>query len=695
MSSDGEAGRAASGTAAGGEGEVRGLWDDLNEQQKEELVAWQETEVQRRLQSILQQERTQRGQENNQAPGQGDQDTAGEDIGETEEGAPVRTEATSATETRATSSGGDSGTDLAQSLARIIISGAQTAGTSRAAEKIKEWDGKGTEEEIQTKFGIFKNQMTSVFHGLGILDIVQQSQPIKAKDLSEGERLELEDEHGPEKVKQAITAWNTLMPKIIFGPVLRHMEAKGNPQQAWRVFCEFYEKHGSSAKERLRDEWRNLRMGAKELPQEYMSRASAIRLNLESHNVMFDDAEANRHIVSHLSDDFEFIRNYMLVDESLDTPKIERLVRDAHERKETKRRKEENDAQQFALATAGHGGVPRANEGARDFLGAGTDPAAVQRQVWCDRHKTDAHDNSQCVSQLLDYRRWVQQKQANYGHRGGRHMQQRGGRIQMQQRDYARGPLGHAPQQPASGGERGLSGVQQSFRGRGRGSMRGRGGRFSRGRGGRWSSSRGGGFGSARADSAPHQYQPRLQPGHANVVVSNSDSEPYFLEGDEPFVDEHGFPTQDYLEEGDGGSGYGVSLAVQGGHGSYPGGFENRAFSFNREPTVFEQQQLEQQFQQPPPSAWPLPQPFDLPPQQEWAPARQQQQYQPLPQPFYSQAQQQQHPQHPQQQQQQQQHPQQQQQQHQHQQQQQQQQQQQPQPHLQQPQQQRSPARTP
>ena len=67
---------------------------------------------------------------------------------------------------------------------------------------------------------------------------------------------------------------------------------------------------------------------------DYLSRASAIRLKLESYGDTRDDRTMCAHIARHLSDTYERVRDFWLLDVSLSSRKLEEGLRTASHEKQ-------------------------------------------------------------------------------------------------------------------------------------------------------------------------------------------------------------------------------------------------------------------------------------------------------------------------------------------------------------------------
>ena len=67
---------------------------------------------------------------------------------------------------------------------------------------------------------------------------------------------------------------------------------------------------------------------------DYLSRASAIRLKLESYGDTTDDRTMSAHIARHLSDTYERVRDSLLLDVSLSSRKLEEVLRTASHEKQ-------------------------------------------------------------------------------------------------------------------------------------------------------------------------------------------------------------------------------------------------------------------------------------------------------------------------------------------------------------------------
>ena len=88
---------------------------------------------------------------------------------------------------------------------------------------------------------------------------------------------------------------------------------------------------------------------------DYLSRASAIRLKLESYGDTRDDRTMSAHIARHLSDSYERVRDFLLLGASLSSRKLEEVLRTASHEKQRSGRGRDGSEERIALVAAGAG----------------------------------------------------------------------------------------------------------------------------------------------------------------------------------------------------------------------------------------------------------------------------------------------------------------------------------------------------
>ena len=118
---------------------------------------------------------------------------------------------------------------------------------------------------------------------------------------------------GAEKVARSLRVWNMLIQKITSQPIQQEILACRSPQQAWRVFVNHYSTKKGQERYQLETQWSDLHQRETEDVLDYLSRASAIRLKLESYGDTTDDRTMSAHIARHLSDTYERVRDSLPV----------------------------------------------------------------------------------------------------------------------------------------------------------------------------------------------------------------------------------------------------------------------------------------------------------------------------------------------------------------------------------------------
>ena len=105
---------------------------------------------------------------------------------------------------------------------------------------------------------------------------------------------------------------------------------------------------------------------------DYLSRASAIRLKLESYGDARDDRTMCAHIARHLSDTYERVRDFLLLDVSLSSRKLEEVLRTAIHEKQRSGRGRGGSEERIALVAAGAGRSSGASRAGGLSAGSGT-----------------------------------------------------------------------------------------------------------------------------------------------------------------------------------------------------------------------------------------------------------------------------------------------------------------------------------
>ena len=89
------------------------------------------------------------------------------------------------------------------------------------------------------------------------------------------------------------------------------------------MFVDHYSTRKGEGRYQLETQWSDLYQRENEDVLDYLSRESAIRLKLESYGDTSDDRTMCSHIARHLSDFYERVRDFLLLDVSLSSGKLE------------------------------------------------------------------------------------------------------------------------------------------------------------------------------------------------------------------------------------------------------------------------------------------------------------------------------------------------------------------------------------
>ena len=148
-----------------------------------------------------------------------------------------------------------------------------------------------------------------------------------------------------------------LIQKITSQLIQQEMLACRSPQQSWRVFVNHYSTRKGEERYQLETEWSDLHQRENEEMLDYLSRASAIRLKFESYGDTRDDRTMCAHIARHLSDTYERVRDFLILDVCLSSRKLEEVLRTAsHEKQRSGRwRGRDGSEERIALVAAGAG----------------------------------------------------------------------------------------------------------------------------------------------------------------------------------------------------------------------------------------------------------------------------------------------------------------------------------------------------
>ncbi|CAN0289630.1 unnamed protein product, partial [Pylaiella littoralis] len=178
--------------------------------------------------------------------------------------------------------------------------------------------------------------------------------------LQEADLGALAREFDEEVVKKSVIAWNIIIEKMMYRPILTLMMACGSPQAAWRIFLKFYEEKKEHERSRLEDEFRDVEMLSGESSQSYLVRAEAIRQRLVELDRNSDTTHDYKHIVRGLlSPTYDIEKRILAGRQVLNLSEIEYVMNQADRDLRSAARKRERDDAAHALVMAGtgwHGG---------------------------------------------------------------------------------------------------------------------------------------------------------------------------------------------------------------------------------------------------------------------------------------------------------------------------------------------------
>ncbi|CAN0105669.1 unnamed protein product [Ectocarpus sp. 12 AP-2014] len=198
------------------------------------------------------------------------------------------------------------------------------------------------EEDVQTRFLVFKSTLLAIFAQEGLTDVVIREVPIRVgPSTTGGDDLDsLREKFSEDLMERSTKAWNILISSITYMPILTQILAAGSPSEGWKIFCTYYERRAAREKSRLEDEYREFRMESNESPQSYFDRFAVLRGRLACFGVTFPDPQ--RHLVRNLAPAFNVIKEILLSQE-LTIESVEDVVTDAYEHGDVQIQREEDD----------------------------------------------------------------------------------------------------------------------------------------------------------------------------------------------------------------------------------------------------------------------------------------------------------------------------------------------------------------
>ena len=129
---------------------------------------------------------------------------------------------------------------------------------------------------------------------------------------------------------------------------------------------------------------------------DYLSRASVIRLKLESYGDTRDDRTMSTHIARNITDSYERVRDFLLLDVSLPGCKLQEVLRTASHEKQRSGRGRDGSEERITLFDAGagrSGGASRAGG-----LNCWERDRKYPPGFICQIHRDNSnHDTSDCI----------------------------------------------------------------------------------------------------------------------------------------------------------------------------------------------------------------------------------------------------------------------------------------------------------
>lgn len=178
--------------------------------------------------------------------------------------------------------------DFVSALARALSGFTPHPGTSGTLEvrqkvEVKPFKGKGDKQDdvdMQIDFMIFQSSFIASLQNDGLYDVLHDEPipvGIKGRDPSE-----LYGQYGRERVDKSLKVWQLLVKSVLEPTMLRLIVASGSPQVGWNLVVNHFSERHDDARERLDDEWAQLRQKPDEDVMDYLARCETLRLDLGS-----------------------------------------------------------------------------------------------------------------------------------------------------------------------------------------------------------------------------------------------------------------------------------------------------------------------------------------------------------------------------------------------------------------------------
>ena len=215
------------------------------------------------------------------------------------------------------------------------------------------WTGKFERgQSVVSAFRVFRSSVLSWALSEGLMDVLKgESIPVGLPDV---DLSGLKSFFGEERVAKSLKLWSQLIAKITAQPVPEMIFAAGSPQEAWRVFESHYAVKSEDERERVEDDWNELRQREGESIMSFYGRAKAIRMKLESFGDRRPDASMCKHIARRMLPSLKLCSDHVLLLPDLSSRTMEDfLKRAAHELERNGRSGEEREESRHALVAAG------------------------------------------------------------------------------------------------------------------------------------------------------------------------------------------------------------------------------------------------------------------------------------------------------------------------------------------------------
>ena len=128
----------------------------------------------------------------------------------------------------------------------------------RQKDEMLAWTGTfESGQSVASAFRVFRGSVLSLVSAEGLMDVLKvESIPVGLRDV---DLSRLRSYFGEERVAKSLKLWSQFIAKITAQPVQENIFAAGSPQESRRVFDSLYAVKSEDERERVEDEWNELR----------------------------------------------------------------------------------------------------------------------------------------------------------------------------------------------------------------------------------------------------------------------------------------------------------------------------------------------------------------------------------------------------------------------------------------------------